>query len=166
MYPRLLTSLQQAEAESESKYLQGLGIARQRQAIMKGLQESVVSFSGQIPGTSARTVMDMMMLTQVRKCFRTVSHSPDYTFYQNSMIQLSLTLVFDVFVASVHNFYHTIETRTCVLSVYQPQYNDMIKDVGAQPRSNTIFIPDSADELGKLRAGVMQGNLSTARMLR
>eukprot|EP00959_Pyramimonas_sp_CCMP1952_P421846 8837588-Pyramimonas_sp.AAC.2 len=31
---------------------------------MKGLQESVVSFSGQIPGTSARSVMDMMMLTQ------------------------------------------------------------------------------------------------------
>lgn len=104
-----LLVVKQAEADSESKYLQGLGIARQRQAIMKGLQESVVSFSGQIPGTSARSVMDMMMLTQ---------------------------------------------------------YNDMIKDVGAQPRSNTIFIPDTMDDIGKLRSGVMQGNLSTARMLR
>lgn len=104
-----LLVVKQAEAESESKYLQGLGIARQRQAIMKGLQESVVSFSGHIPGTSARTIMDMMMLTQ---------------------------------------------------------YNDMIKDIGAQPRSNTIFIPDSVDMAGQLRNGVMQGNLSTARMTR
>lgn len=53
-----------AEAESESKYLAGVGIARQRQAIINGLKESVVSFSSEIPGTTPQEIMDMMMLTQ------------------------------------------------------------------------------------------------------
>ena len=33
-----------AEADSEAKYLQGQGIARQRQAIVNGLRESVLNF--------------------------------------------------------------------------------------------------------------------------
>ena len=37
-----------AEAEAEAKYLQGQGIARQRQAIVAGLRDSVKDFSGTI----------------------------------------------------------------------------------------------------------------------
>ena len=50
-----------------SQYLAGVGIARQRQAIINGLKDSVVSFSSEIPGTTPQEVMDMMMLTQVRQ---------------------------------------------------------------------------------------------------
>ncbi|MCL7036232.1 hypothetical protein MKW94_029315 [Papaver nudicaule] len=50
--------------EAESKYLSGLGIARQRQAIVDGLRESVVGFSINVPGTTAKDVMDMVLVTQ------------------------------------------------------------------------------------------------------
>lgn len=49
-----------------AQYLAGVGIARQRQAIINGLKDSVVSFSSEIPGTTPQEIMDMMMLTQVR----------------------------------------------------------------------------------------------------
>eukprot|EP00271_Cylindrocystis_brebissonii_P013476 TRINITY_DN3331_c0_g1_i1.p1 TRINITY_DN3331_c0_g1~~TRINITY_DN3331_c0_g1_i1.p1 ORF type:complete len:322 (-),score=59.41 TRINITY_DN3331_c0_g1_i1:716-1681(-) len=53
-----------ARGEAEAKYLSGVGVARQRQAIVDGLQESVVTFSDNVPGTSAREVVDMVMMTQ------------------------------------------------------------------------------------------------------
>lgn len=37
-----------AEAEAESRYLSGLGVARQRKAIVQGLQESVTEFSNEV----------------------------------------------------------------------------------------------------------------------
>lgn len=58
--------VQAAEADAESKYLAGLGVARQRAAIVNGLRESVVSFSHEVEGTTSAQVMDMMVLTQVR----------------------------------------------------------------------------------------------------
>ena len=56
--------IKRAEGEAESKYLSGLGIARQRQAIVDGLRDSVLGFSVKVPGTSARDVMDMVLVTQ------------------------------------------------------------------------------------------------------
>ncbi|EXB30114.1 Hypersensitive-induced response protein 1 [Morus notabilis] len=56
--------IKKAEAEAESKYLAGLGIARQRQAIVDGLRNSVLNFSETVPGTSAKDVMDMVLVTQ------------------------------------------------------------------------------------------------------
>ncbi|CAA6672749.1 unnamed protein product [Spirodela intermedia] len=50
--------------EAESKYLAGLGIARQRQAIVDGLRDSVLGFSVNVPGTTAKDVMDMVLVTQ------------------------------------------------------------------------------------------------------
>ena len=44
-----------AEAEAQSKALQGKGIADQRRAIVEGLRESVDEFQKSVPGTSART---------------------------------------------------------------------------------------------------------------
>jgi regulator of protease activity HflC (stomatin/prohibitin superfamily) len=64
-----------AEAESESKYLAGVGIARQRQAIISGLKESVVAFSSEVPGTTASEIMDMMMLTQYNDMLKDIGSS-------------------------------------------------------------------------------------------
>ena len=59
-----LLQIKRAEGEAESKYLGGLGIARQRQAIVDGLRDSVLAFSVNVPGTSAKDVMDMILVTQ------------------------------------------------------------------------------------------------------
>lgn len=59
-----ILQVKRAEAEAESKHLSGLGIARQRQAIVDGLRESVLAFSDNVPGTSAKDVMDMILVTQ------------------------------------------------------------------------------------------------------
>lgn len=53
-----------AEAEAESKALQGQGIANQRKAIIEGLKESVESFNNQIEGTKAEDVMNLVLMTQ------------------------------------------------------------------------------------------------------
>ena len=53
-----------AEADAESKYLSGVGVARQRQAIVNGLQDSIIEFSGEIAGTTPKDVMDLLLLTQ------------------------------------------------------------------------------------------------------
>jgi regulator of protease activity HflC (stomatin/prohibitin superfamily) len=53
-----------AEAEAESKALSGQGIAKQRQAIVDGLRESVSGFQRKVVDVSSREVMDLVMLTQ------------------------------------------------------------------------------------------------------
>jgi len=53
-----------AEAEAEARYLSGLGVARQRKAIVEGLQSSVSEFSSDVSGVGAKDVMDILMLTQ------------------------------------------------------------------------------------------------------
>lgn len=59
-----ILQIKQAEGEAESKYLAGLGIARQRQAIVEGLKESVIGFSNSVPGASNKDVMEMILITQ------------------------------------------------------------------------------------------------------
>ncbi|GMP26240.1 hypothetical protein CsSME_00002769 [Camellia sinensis var. sinensis] len=59
-----IVQIKRAEGDAESKYLAGLGIARQRQAIVDGLRESVLGFSVNVPGTIAKDVMDMVLITQ------------------------------------------------------------------------------------------------------
>lgn len=53
-----------AEAEAEARYLSGLGVARQRKAIVNGLQSSVSEFSDEVPGATPKDVMDILLLTQ------------------------------------------------------------------------------------------------------
>ncbi len=53
-----------AEAEAQSKALQGKGIADQRKAIIEGLKESVDDFQKSIPGSSPNDVMNLVLLTQ------------------------------------------------------------------------------------------------------
>ena len=44
--------------------LSGLGVARQRKAIVQGLQTSVSEFSDQVEGASPKDVMDILLLSQ------------------------------------------------------------------------------------------------------
>jgi regulator of protease activity HflC (stomatin/prohibitin superfamily) len=53
-----------AEGDAQSKALQGRGIADQRQAIIAGLRDSVDEFQKSVPGTTARDVMNLVLMTQ------------------------------------------------------------------------------------------------------
>lgn len=53
-----------AEAEAQSKALQGKGIADQRRAIVDGLRESVDQFQKAVSGATAQDVMQLVMMTQ------------------------------------------------------------------------------------------------------
>jgi regulator of protease activity HflC (stomatin/prohibitin superfamily) len=59
-----ILAVKKAEAEAESKRLQGEGIANQRRAIIAGLQESVESFQKAIEGVQASDVMALVLITQ------------------------------------------------------------------------------------------------------
>lgn len=59
-----ILQIKKAEGDAESKYLAGLGIARQRQAIVDGLRDTVLAFSENVPGTTSKDVMDMVLVTQ------------------------------------------------------------------------------------------------------
>ncbi len=59
-----ILKVKQAEAEAESKALQGKGIAAERQAIIDGLRASIEHFRESVPGTTAEDVMALVLLTQ------------------------------------------------------------------------------------------------------
>ena len=56
--------VKKAEAEAESKALQGQGIANQRKAIIEGLQGSIEQFQKVVGGTSTSEVMQLVLVTQ------------------------------------------------------------------------------------------------------
>ena len=66
----------QAKADAEAKFLAGQGIARQRQAIMEGLRESVNAFKNEVQDVDAKTVMDLMIVTQYFDMMRDGAPSP------------------------------------------------------------------------------------------
>ena len=59
-----IRQIKAAEAEAEARYLSGLGVARQRKAIVQGLQASVSEFSGEVEGAEPKDVMDILLLSQ------------------------------------------------------------------------------------------------------
>jgi regulator of protease activity HflC (stomatin/prohibitin superfamily) len=59
-----ILKVKQAEAEAESKALQGKGIAAERQAIIDGLRSSIENFRESVPGATAEDVMALVLLTQ------------------------------------------------------------------------------------------------------
>jgi len=59
-----IMKVKDAEADAESKYLSGVGVSRQRKAIINGLKESVNEFQGGVAGTTASDVMQLVMMTQ------------------------------------------------------------------------------------------------------
>jgi regulator of protease activity HflC (stomatin/prohibitin superfamily) len=88
-----ILKVKQAEAEAESKALQGQGIANQRKAIVEGLKQSVEAFSAAVEGTTPRDVMMLVLVTQ---------------------------------------------------------YLDTIKEIGAQDKTNTLFMSHSPAAMGDL----------------
>ena len=94
-----ILQVKQAEAEAESKKLQGHGIADQRSAIVDGLRESVLEFQQGVPGTAAQDVMSLVLITQ---------------------------------------------------------YFDMLKDLGDNSRTNTIFVDHSPGGMSNVRDMVLQ----------
>ncbi|MEI7579846.1 MAG: SPFH domain-containing protein [bacterium] len=59
-----ILKVKSAEAEAESKALQGKGIADQRRAIIEGLRDSVGEFQKSIHGSTPQDVMNLVLLTQ------------------------------------------------------------------------------------------------------
>uniref|UniRef100_A0A0D6QR50 Band 7 domain-containing protein n=1 Tax=Araucaria cunninghamii TaxID=56994 RepID=A0A0D6QR50_ARACU len=102
-----ILQVKRAEGEAESKYLSGVGIARQRQAIVDGLRDSVLAFSENVPGITAKDVMDLVLVTQ---------------------------------------------------------YFDTMKEIGAQSKSSSVFIPHGPgavrDVAEQIRNGLLQASTS------
>jgi len=59
-----ILKVKQAEAEAQSKALQGQGIAAERQAIIDGLSASIEHFQQGVPGATSEDVMALVLLTQ------------------------------------------------------------------------------------------------------
>jgi regulator of protease activity HflC (stomatin/prohibitin superfamily) len=95
----------QAKADAEAKFLAGQGIARQRQAIMEGLRESVNAFKNEVQDVDAKTVMDLMIVTQ---------------------------------------------------------YFDMMRDIGANSKTNAVFLNHSPGALEDLAQAVQKGFMAAA----
>ncbi|PIA49993.1 hypothetical protein AQUCO_01300614v1 [Aquilegia coerulea] len=74
-----ILQVKRAEAEAESKYLGGVGVARQRQAITDGLRENILNFSHKVEGTSAKEVMDLIMITQYFDTIKDLGNSSKNT---------------------------------------------------------------------------------------
>jgi regulator of protease activity HflC (stomatin/prohibitin superfamily) len=67
--------VKKAEAEAESKALQGQGIANQRKAIIEGLQVSIEQFQKVVEGASANQVMQLVMVTQYFDTLKSIGES-------------------------------------------------------------------------------------------
>ncbi|KAG5481253.1 hypothetical protein CUR178_06486 [Leishmania enriettii] len=59
-----ILAVKAAEADYEEKRLSGVGLALERQAIMKGLKSSIELFVTTVPGMSAKDVMNLLLLNQ------------------------------------------------------------------------------------------------------
>ena len=84
-----LLLVKQAEAEAESKRLQGEGIANQRKAIIAGLKDSVEDFAKTVPGSTPQDVMQLVLMTQYFDTLKEIAandhtntvlipHTPEY----------------------------------------------------------------------------------------
>ena len=78
-----IVKVKKAEAEAESMYLSGVGVAKQRQAIMNGLKQSIVDFGSNVEGTSAKDIMDLLVLTQYFDTLQDIGHTSKLVFLPN-----------------------------------------------------------------------------------
>ena len=67
--------VKKAEAEAESKALQGQGIANERRAIIAGLQESIEEFQKVVGDTSTAEVMQLVLITQYFDTLKSIGDS-------------------------------------------------------------------------------------------
>lgn len=74
--------VKKAEADAQSKELQGRGLANQRRAIIDGLQQSIELFQKAIPGTGAEDVMKLVLMTQYLDTLKDIgSHGKSNTIF-------------------------------------------------------------------------------------
>ncbi|GFR52051.1 hypothetical protein Agub_g14571 [Astrephomene gubernaculifera] len=80
-----LAVVKAAEADAEAKYLQGQGVARQRQAIINGLRDSVSDFqTGVGTDIGSKEVLSLMLVTQYFDTLRDLgAHSRASTVFLN-----------------------------------------------------------------------------------
>jgi regulator of protease activity HflC (stomatin/prohibitin superfamily) len=76
-----------AEGDAQSKALQGRGIADQRQAIVAGLRDSVDEFRKSVPGTTAKDVMNLVLMTQYFDILSTLTEQ-----MRNAMMEANQTV--------------------------------------------------------------------------
>jgi regulator of protease activity HflC (stomatin/prohibitin superfamily) len=67
--------VKKAEAEAQSKALQGQGIANQRKAIIEGLQGSIEQFQKSVAGASTSEVMQLVLVTQYFDTIKSIGES-------------------------------------------------------------------------------------------
>ncbi len=67
--------VKKAEAEAESKALQGQGIANQRRAIIEGLSGSIEGFQKALGEATARDVMQLVLVTQYFDTLKSIGES-------------------------------------------------------------------------------------------
>eukprot|EP00553_Chaetoceros_curvisetus_P007228 CAMPEP_0204617692 /NCGR_PEP_ID=MMETSP0717-20131115/4589_1 /ASSEMBLY_ACC=CAM_ASM_000666 /TAXON_ID=230516 /ORGANISM="Chaetoceros curvisetus" /LENGTH=278 /DNA_ID=CAMNT_0051631291 /DNA_START=32 /DNA_END=868 /DNA_ORIENTATION=- len=67
-----ILKVKSAEAEAEAKYLSGVGVAKQRKAIVDGLKSSIVDFTEGVKGTTSKDTLDLLLLTQYFDCIKDV----------------------------------------------------------------------------------------------
>jgi len=67
--------VKKAEAEAESKALQGQGIANQRKAIIEGLQGSIDQFRRAVADATTSEVMQLVMVTQYFDTIKSIGES-------------------------------------------------------------------------------------------
>src|SRR5206468_9635492 len=70
-----ILKVKSAEAEAQSKALQGKGIADQRRAIVDGLRESVDDFQKAVPGATPQDVMNLVLMTQYFDTLKEIGQS-------------------------------------------------------------------------------------------
>jgi len=70
-----IIKVKKAEAEAESKFLSGVGIARQRQAIVDGMKESVKTFNSGESTMNNKEIINMMMTVQYLDLLTTIGHT-------------------------------------------------------------------------------------------
>jgi hypothetical protein len=61
-----------AEADAEAKYLSGVGVAKQRKAIVDGLRTSIVDFGGHVEGSTTHDIITLLLMTQYFDTIRDV----------------------------------------------------------------------------------------------
>mmetsp|Transcript_17871 Transcript_17871/g.26221 ORF Transcript_17871/g.26221 Transcript_17871/m.26221 type:complete len:283 (-) Transcript_17871:82-930(-) len=67
-----ILKVKSAEAEAEAKYLSGVGVAKQRKAIVDGLKSSIVDFTDGVKGSTSKDTLDLLLLTQYFDCIKDV----------------------------------------------------------------------------------------------
>ena len=67
--------VKRAEAEAESKALQGQGIANERKAIIEGLQSSIDQFKRVVGSASTEEVMQLVLVTQYFDTLKSIGES-------------------------------------------------------------------------------------------